>query len=818
MRDSEDVRHLGFRSFYGTLCRGVVFALVSVATPSAMGGDNLLRNPSFRNGSADWSPLYGGFQIVSDDEVGNALFMKRAGEWRADSERSTDLYGGYQVHDFDKPTSEDFRISCRAKSSGITRGPSFPQYFAIRVDFECENGKTFSESALHIPFDGDDTWRTHEVVVRPIWPVVRMKTQILFWNCNGSVWFTDVKVEIAPMTVQYFNAATDLFDKGSVEVRAYGRKMTGWEIELASGSRTVASSSGSGPEPVRVSFPTSAWKDHGFGSVPEAACVTLRMSFVNGESVKATETVLFRDCHPRQLVLWTEGSTDRIFPSSLPPPRPTPPPELPAAGGEAVSFQLGILADRLVKDIRVTATDLESEGGKTISSDQVAVYQVGCVLAVDQMPHPSMVESVPSWFPDPMMEVDTFDIEPSWAQPVVVRIRVPEGTSPGIYRGVVKVASSVISVSEIPFVVRVHSFSIPTRNSLPSLFTNWSRFDKYRYCRSLFPNADPKKLAGKVDHLLLDYRIEPFWIQDGVIDEEDLQRLGDRAGTVCLGAIHAGAGMAIPSEQMRDDKALQEKLDKEFDEEMRSVQSNLSALRKAGFTGRTYLYGYDEQSFANNAAAGRYFGKAKCLLPEIPTLSTMRIERQAKAMAEVGVDELVVFLPLFNQEESHAIRASGKKVWAYVMCEEPDEYPQFNLHNPLIDSRILFWMAYQQEFDGLLYWGSSIWTGNSRPIDCSRGARVEWSVANEVAPWIHGDGRLCYPDARERPMASLRMLNICEGFQDYEYLKLLEDVKGRKVAMDEAGRIVRSTRKFTRDSQSLRDAKERIARMISGED
>src|SRR5262249_44627684 len=77
--------------------------------------------------------------------------------------------------------------------------------------------------------------------------------------------------------------------------------------------------------------------------------------------------------------------------------------------------------------------------------------------------------------------------------------------------------------------------------------------------------------------------------------------------------------------------------------------------------------------------------------------------------------------------------------------------------------RLLWWQAWQQKLDGMLYWGANIWErrGNTRPIDPSRGPLLEWGVTtgksrDEIWPQqLHGDGLLIYP-AKDGPIGSIR--------------------------------------------------------------
>src|ERR1700730_2499984 len=99
---------------------------------------------------------------------------------------------------------------------------------------------------------------------------------------------------------------------------------------------------------------------------------------------------------------------------------------------------------------------------------------------------------------------------------------------------------------------------------------------------------------------------------------------------------------------------------------------------------------------------------------------------------------------------------------------------------PLVEGGVPWWQIYQQKMDGFLFWGVNIWDrrGNNRPIDPAQGPLLEWSITNgrpkdeQVLQELHGDGQLVYP-GKHGPIGSIRLANIRDGLEDYEYLWML---------------------------------------------
>lgn len=73
-----------------------------------------------------------------------------------------------------------------------------------------------------------------------------------------------------------------------------------------------------------------------------------------------------------------------------------------------------------------------------------------------------------------------------------------------------------------------------------------------------------------------------------------------------------------------------------------------------------------------------------------------------------------------------------------------------------------------------------------------------------------GDGCLVYP-TRDGPVSSIRLENIRDGLEDYDYLALLAEAKGKPVAMRYVARLVKSMTEFSRDPAALGQVRAEIA-------
>ena len=87
------------------------------------------------------------------------------------------------------------------------------------------------------------------------------------------------------------------------------------------------------------------------------------------------------------------------------------------------------------------------------------------------------------------------------------------------------------------------------------------------------------------------------------------------------------------------------------------------------------------------------------------------------------------------------------------------------IDRPAIQSRLIAWATYSQGFTGFLHYGYSYWQKTSQfyPFGLEKYARYK------------GDCMLIYPSPEDNSYKiSSRYINIRDGAQDYELLKLVE--------------------------------------------
>lgn len=274
---------------------------------------------------------------------------------------------------------------------------------------------------------------------------------------------------------------------------------------------------------------------------------------------------------------------------------------------------------------------------------------------------------------------------------------------------------------------------------------------------------------------------------------------------------------------------------------------------------RPILFGYDEVLAAPDKipAMRMAYQKAAKTFPQVDRLNTSMIDQRLFGAVSL-------WCPLFSNfkaEDAARRKALGEKVWWYPTEGPRKPYANFNLDSPGIDPRIIPWMNWKLKIDGLLYWAlNREWRTNGMDgkylnDEEVRRRGLEWFTPKVKEgmnsgklrfpriPWLSyfrsvitnrtsreaGAGNLMYPGPDFEPWPSLRLKNLRDGLQDYEYFVLLSEnvkrlkkagkapelMKRAEKALEIRHSVVTSATDYTKDPAVLMNAKRELAELIT---
>ncbi len=442
--------------------------------------------------------------------------------------------------------------------------------------------------------------------------------------------------------------------------------------------------------------------------------------------------------------------------------------ELSAAANGWASAQVVILAgDKRLRDVQVSVSDLGSWihdmdcretrhaiPGQSFPGD---VFELSRVHYVE-IKVPSGGRTGPiGWHPDPLEPLGpghSFEVEPGSVQPIWLTVKIPpEFGDHDIrqvrhwnYSGTVTVQADVEGVGvvshEIPLILRVARFRLPHRRILHI----WSMFDlsSWREFYNWMSPEESRKAWEAGAFLLARYGITPTTAPASEFgDKPDLDYYERFYRKVLeLGAPH-----------------------------LEIAPESWPVVLKNGWDDIAYFYiGSEWPREANPKFAADmrdYLAKA----PGVK-ISVAGVHPDESLAGLVSVWTQVSFMTADAAVRERVKR--GEQLWWYVCCTPVEPYANCTLDSPQIDPRILGWQLYQYGCTGFYYWRASQLGGNTQDdTPEQKWPNRPWDTATSDVASQHNDGQLIYPGPDGKPWSSIRLENLRDGADDYDYLVIL---------------------------------------------
>jgi hypothetical protein len=508
-------------------------------------------------------------------------------------------------------------------------------------------------------------------------------------------------------------------------------------------------------------------------------------------------------------VVWTADSMRRVTPLTYPSAAETVSPEinLEFARGECESAQLLITAsdDAPVPDVTVALTAFAGSGRQRFDGE-VTWQRVGYIRR--QRPyhqHPCGAPSHETWLPDPLLPPAPFNVRASSTQGVWLTARAGHGAKPGLYSGQAILKAGGRLLRKIPVTLRVRGFANPKTFGLPTAFCVMDTFTRAQY-----PERSDE-MVRKAHDLMLDYRLNP-----DNISRTEMPRIEDLLHARKRGMNRFNILNLVPE----PDKPVKlvynapiSAYTPEFYEKLKArLTPYVAKLREHGLEKYAYLYGFDERPHEYYPALGELWRKLKVDFPDIPVMTTSKMYqdmRDGQNHPEQDITDW--FCPLtsvYDPALSEKLRSQGRQVWWYVCCGPT--YPHANFASfeyPFIEGRLLGWLTYRYRADGLLFWHVNLWP-DKPPLKLDDTFLTAWVAEHSLK--MPGDGQLLYP-GESGPLPSIRLANVRDGAEDYEWLMMLARKKGRDAAEAMTAGLIRSMTDFERSPDALRKTRSQIA-------
>lgn len=749
--------------------------------------------------------------------------------------------GGYQEIVFERPIKKPILFGGRARVNGkVTKTGAGNPDFDIYLDIFYEDGTPlWGQKAVFSPEKLG--WQNSLNVFWPAKPIKRIQVFVLFRDHTGDVAFDDIFLCEYPFKLESLRAVGGLTGDGSIAIA--GR--FGWRKEFFSKDfRCEITQDGFGqlpftqngsmffvsarPEKVGgvKSFRIKAWNGDELLFEKVFSCDTSRKTLPSHILKKEDE----------DFILWTESAMKRIYLHSLPegagifeeiPSAAFSEEELvkkesvhalevklDMARRESESFQIACLAGSEIPRVNLEITDLVcvENPENRIPASACEWQQVGYLFTPGILEHRMEKNGTPEWYPDPLLPRKSGFVPANQTVSFWVTISTSAETEAGTYRGCVKWTPENASSVEIPVEVTVWPVTLPVEGHLGSAFALMDGYLEKSYGKDI----DLLKVRRAFGEFMLRHRLSP---------EGDISRTEKPSLELLKEWKDRGLGYfnVLNMVEKRGENAWRCNSPISFytpenrEKILAELRPYVEELRKLGLMDRAYLYTFDESKPEYHPIMTEFFGMIKENFPDLSTFTTAYIGADTELLKKLNVDWSTPLTSVYDLEQAEICRKNGQKIWSYICCGPNEPYANIMLRFPLLDSRILGWQAFEQKYDGLLYWGMNIWSApDNLPMDPEKTLFWKWNTGWKLGgtTMIYGDGRLVYPNVDGTPIGCLRLANLRDGYEDYELLWALNE-KNPNLANEICRKVSASPLQFTRDPEILKGQRREILKALS---
>ncbi len=403
-----------------------------------------------------------------------------------------------------------------------------------------------------------------------------------------------------------------------------------------------------------------------------------------------------------------------------------------------------------LKGVTFEWSDLVSESGARIPKSDIAYY-------VEEV-FPRLHENgkIKDWYfhgknfavPDPLSTARPVDLPVHLSTPFWFNVRTRPDTAPGVYHGTITVKPSNAPARELRLTVKVWNYAIPEQWDFQTMGQMiWGDVQK------AYGKLTPELRRRYID-FLMDHRFNPTEQYRDVLSPslEDLDYVLSRGGnTIYLSGEYTGDAASLK---------------RRYDE-----------IKRRGLIDMALVYIGDETD--DWAEMRRRSDSIRKVCPELMIMiggSFPRPELEGVIDIfdpQISTDTNNVYSVTAEQVKPliEKAQARGEKFFWYVAAGPMLPCPNVQMEEPLIASRVLFWMTWKFGVTGFEYYCYNIWDHNL-PEDGRRWPEVPFS------PWgwgnTNGDGMLFYPGP-DGPFSSVRFENLRDGIEDWESHYVLRD-------------------------------------------
>lgn len=464
--------------------------------------------------------------------------------------------------------------------------------------------------------------------------------------------------------------------------------------------------------------------------------------------------------------------------------KPAVTPDFFAARNESEAIQVVVAGSETLPDLRVSLDPFTGPDGAVLPADRVCVYRQEYI----NVTKPSKNVGQIGWWPDALVPLrDRYFGELRGRRPMIknggenesfwIEIDVPPDQISGTYHSAVRIEGGSRTLTVLPLDFTVRKYALPAHSTLKTSF-----------------GCDPSTLGASYPQYFQEavrHRIAlngGFFTFMGSYDAKtDTCRINPSQAERFFE--NAMSGRNMPDNRSFNSINVTGKPDVNTDQAWSAYWRSLEAyLASRNWLDRSFVYAWDEPRDRDITNVVNKCRQIKAGASTLKTLVTTECRPELRGLVDIWCP-VINYFDRADKNGGEALYRSrqkeGEDVWWYTSCmsSESKSLPSYFIDASAVSPRVVGWLSWRKGVQGVLYYHMAYSWKN-----------LPWE--NQFAFDANGDGTLWYPGTPEyiggtkaTPVSSIRLKAIRDGFEDYEYLALLEKLGGKAEAERICGEV-----------------------------
>jgi len=508
-----------------------------------------------------------------------------------------------------------------------------------------------------------------------------------------------------------------------------------------------------------------------------------------------------------------------------------------AVRGEHATLQFVVRSPCSIRDLKVSVSQAVNEGNTLPAAKAGFVGYVKVGRTIWDYSRDRIV-SASGYYPDPILEQESINIDFGNTQPIWVSIPVPTDAAAGVYKGKITISgingkkkfkvSKDYSVKVYPVTVGKTSLWVTNWFSLGPEQLRWMNggnlFEEYSDQHWEFIRTLARKMAEyrqnvaiipplylsefkyengkwKMDFSKFDRVVEIF-IQEGVIGRIEGGHIGGRESTWISQFVVSVPSKGDDPEIKFESLPISDPLAQEFYKEFLPALNN--HLKERGWDNIYMQHLADEPIEENIRSYIEIASFVRKLVPDFKFIDACH----SKNLGDV-LDIWVPQLDFMNRDYEfyNEQNKKGKEAWFYTCLSPKGEYVNRFIELPLLKTRYMHWVNYKYNIPGYLHWGLNYW---NRWDPFGEQTSIQYEGGN-VLPG--GDSWIIYPK-NGKLFSSIRYDAMRDGIVDYELFRMLEKKDSVK-AKELVNKVIYKFDKYDNNIEAFREHRHNLMEMLS---